>query len=111
MRLWTSKLILAIGLRPPMLVIGQMRSWSAQLLAEFDVHNVDWIVSYAYATRRVESVEAAKEILVNAEQRFPNEPVIPYNLACYEAQLNNIKAARQYLKRTFSLNPDWRLQA
>src|ERR1700726_3393582 len=37
----------------------------AQRLAEFDVKNVDWVVSYAYATRRVESIEAAKTILLN----------------------------------------------
>ena len=83
----------------------------AQRLAEFDVKNVDWVVSYAYATRRVESIEAAKTILLNVEQRFPNEPVIPYNLACYEAQLKNIEMAKRYLKRAFELNPDWRLQA
>jgi len=83
----------------------------AQRLAEFDVQNIDWVVSYAYATRRVESIEAAKKILLDAEQRFPNEPAISYNLACYEAQLNNIEVAKQYLKRTFELNPDWRTQA
>jgi hypothetical protein len=58
----------------------------AQRLAEFDVQNVDWVVPYAYATRRVESIEAAKKILLNAEQRFPNEPVIPYNLACHSVR-------------------------
>jgi Flp pilus assembly protein TadD len=78
----------------------------AQRLAEFDVKNVDWAVSYAYATRRVESIEAARKILLNAQQRFPNEPVIPYNLACYEAQLNNLEMAKQYLKRAFELNPE-----
>src|SRR6266516_1431618 len=55
----------------------------AKRLAEFEVQNIDWVASYAYATRRVESIEAAKEILRNAELRFPKEGIIFYNLACY----------------------------
>src|ERR1700719_1325327 len=97
-------------------IYHRLKKWDllqvvAQRLAEFEIQNVDWVVSYAYATRRVESIEAARKILLNAEHRFPNEPVIPYNLACYEAQLNNIEVAKQYLKRTFELNRDWRSQA
>lgn len=47
----------------------------AQKLAQYDPKNVQWVISYAYATRRVESVHVAKEILLAAEARFPNEPL------------------------------------
>lgn len=83
----------------------------SQRLAEFDVKNVDWVASYAYATRRVESIEAARTILLNAEQRFPNEPVIPFNLACYFCQLGDLETAKEYLKRAFEIDSSWRLQA
>jgi lipopolysaccharide biosynthesis regulator YciM len=41
----------------------------AKRLTEFDQNNPQWPVSFAYATRRANSVEAAKEILLNAECR------------------------------------------
>jgi hypothetical protein len=44
----------------------------AKRLADFQPDDVQWITSYAYATRRAESIRAAKEILLNAEPNFPN---------------------------------------
>ncbi len=80
-------------------------------LAEFQPDDVQWMVSFAYAVRRANSIEAAKEILLEAEQKFPKEAIIKYNLACYFCQLGNLESAREYLKRTFEINPNWRLQA
>jgi len=45
----------------------------AQKLAEFDAQNIDWVVSYVYATHRIGSTEAARKILLNAQPRFPKE--------------------------------------
>ncbi|SRR6266436_4509058 len=50
-------------------------------LTEFESNNPQWSVSLAYATRRGKSIEAAKEILLSTEQKFPKEGVIKYNLA------------------------------
>jgi tetratricopeptide (TPR) repeat protein len=83
----------------------------AKKLAEFEAQNLNWIVSYAYATRRVESIDAAKEILLNAESRFPKEAVIKYNLACYCCQLEDLESAREYLKQAFEIDSSWRLEA
>lgn len=83
----------------------------AKRLCEFEPQNVQWRVSLAYGTRRAASIEAAKEILLEAEPRFPDEPVIYYNLACYEAQLGDLTNAKKYLKRTFELEPKWRAVA
>src|SRR5213596_189042 len=55
----------------------------AKRLADFQPNDIQWIASYAYATRRAESIPAAKEILLNAEPKFPEEAIIKYNLACY----------------------------
>src|SRR5437762_13640730 len=37
----------------------------ADRLYESDSTNIQWVVSYAYATRRMESVNAARNILIN----------------------------------------------
>jgi len=59
----------------------------------------------AYATRRATggSEQAAFDILQPVSGKFPEEPTIPYNLACYVCQLGNLSEARQWLKRAFAL--------
>ena len=78
---------------------------------EFQPDDSQWPVSLAYATRRAISTEAAKEILLNAEPKFPKEAVIPYNLACYECQLGNLESAKNYLKQAFKIDLSWRIAA
>ena len=69
-----------------------------------------WI-DLAYATRRLESVEAASAILSEARDRFPNEPIIPFNLACYACQLGNKTSALQLLEQATALAPQCRAMA
>ena len=67
--------------------------------------------SLAYATRRADSIQGAKRILLNAESRFPKEAIIKYNLACYCCQLGEIENAKDYLKEAFEIDSTWRSQA
>src|SRR4030095_88246 len=80
-------------------------------LADFQPNDIQWITSYAYATRRAESIPAAKEILLNAETKFSKEAIIKYNLACYFCQMGEIETAKEYLKRTFEIDSNWRSRA
>ena len=80
-------------------------------LCEFDPTNVQWVISYAYASRRAESVNAARNILINALPKFPQESIIYYNLACYDAVVGDLRAAREYLKKAFEVDSNWRSQA
>jgi predicted Zn-dependent protease len=61
-----------------------------------------WIAQ-AYAVRRKPGggITLAKGILAAAWQRFPSEPLIAYNLACYECQLGNAAEARNWLREAF----------
>ena len=70
-----------------------------------------WTVSWAYATRRADSIEQARIILVNAIERMPNVPIFHYNLACYECQLGDLERAKMSLEHAFKLDPGMRLQA
>ena len=80
-------------------------------LCEFDPRNLQWAISYAYATRRSESIDAARNILINAMPKFPQESIIYYNLACYDAVVGDLRAAREYLKKAFEIDSNWRSQA
>jgi tetratricopeptide (TPR) repeat protein len=62
----------------------------------------------AYATRRADSLEAARAILLAAAEAHPSHAIIRYNLACYECQLGNISAAKEHLSEAFSLKPSCR---
>jgi len=71
--------------------------------------DIQWTISVAYATRRADSIQAAKEILLNAERKFPNEAIIKYNLACYFRQLGAIENANNYAKKAFKIDLSWRM--
>ncbi len=62
-----------------------------------------WI-QLAYTTRRAESLAAAERILVQARAKFPNEAVIPYNLACYACQAGHLDQARTLLQEAHQLD-------
>jgi len=83
----------------------------AKRLADFQPDDVQWTISLAYATRRANSIKAAKQILLNAESKFPNEAIIKYNLACYFCQTAEIQNAKNYLKKAFEIDSSWRLKA
>lgn len=55
----------------------------------------------AYALRRVADggLAQAQEALKPAAGKFPKEPVIPFNLACYACQLGQLDEARGWVKR------------
>ncbi len=55
----------------------------------------------AYALRRVPdgSVAKAWEALLPASDKFPKEPIIPFNLSCYACQMQQLDIARLWLKR------------
>jgi tetratricopeptide (TPR) repeat protein len=80
-------------------------------LAEFQPDHSQWTISLAYATRRTNSIQAAKEVLLNAEPKFPTEPAIKYNLACYFCQTGEIQNAKNYLKKAFEIDSNWRMAA
>ena len=55
----------------------------------------------AYALRRVPDggLPRAWDALLPAAEKFPEEPVVAFNLACYACQRQQLDAARQWLQR------------
>src|SRR5438477_12904163 len=62
----------------------------AERLYESDPTNIGWLISYAFARRRAEGINAAKGILINSLDRFPDQAIIYYNLACYSSVLGEL---------------------
>jgi predicted Zn-dependent protease len=59
----------------------------------------------AYALRRIPggSVQEAWDALLPAFDKFPKQPTIPFNLACYACQLRQLEVARDWLKRAMAV--------
>ena len=55
----------------------------ARRLADFQPDNIQWVTSYAYATRRAEAIPAAKEILLNPSRNFPKRRLVSSPLCCF----------------------------
>ncbi len=93
---------------------AQARDWSAALMAARTLleqtpdRSFGWI-HQAYALRRAPGggLQAAWDALSPAAVRFPKVPLIPYNLACYAAQMGRTEEAWELLQKalTVSENP------
>jgi len=88
------------------MILSTERNWTAALDVAQTMVRIDpdrpygWL-HQAYALRRIPngSVQAAWEALHPTADRFPGEPTIPYNLACYACQMGQPDEARQWLLR------------
>jgi lipopolysaccharide biosynthesis regulator YciM len=83
----------------------------AKMMALHEPNEAQWTVAWAYATRRADCLDAARLILVNAVDRQPDVAIFHYNLACYDCQLGLLDEAKARLRRTFELEPRYRLKA
>ena len=87
------------------LLCAHEENWDdALLVAELELNAVPedssgWL-HRAYALRRVDGggLAPAWDALLPAAEKFPTEPVIAYNLACYACQLNQLADARTWLQ-------------
>ncbi len=74
-------------------------------LVDREPERPDWWVTFAYATRRAVSIEAARQILLEAEKHHPDEGVIQFNLGCYACQLGDLEEARARVGRAVEIDP------
>lgn len=60
-------------------------------------------VRLAYALHELRRTQEAWNALLPVAGRFPDQWVIPYNLACYACQMERLDVARDWLERAFAL--------
>jgi tetratricopeptide (TPR) repeat protein len=94
------------------------KNWDAafgfaqQLVTTFPDEPSGWL-HCAYALRRKSGggLALARDFLEPAADKFPDEPVIAFNLACYECQLQQLDEARRWLKRACEIGGEPEIQA
>ena len=91
-------------------VYAEWKKWqpayevASRLVDEFPESTEGWI-DRAYALRRIKGggLQNAFDALLPAANRFPNEPVIRYNLACYCAQMAKLTEAKEWLEQAMTV--------
>ncbi len=56
----------------------------------------------SFALHELQRTAEARDLLLPVLSRFPEEEILPYNLACYECRLGNLDLARHWLGKLFS---------
>jgi Flp pilus assembly protein TadD len=83
----------------------------AQRLAETAPDEPGHWISWAFATRRLHSIEAAEKILLAARAVHPQCAILHFNLACYAAQTGRLPQAAAHLETAVRLEPAMAKQA
>jgi tetratricopeptide (TPR) repeat protein len=87
-------------------ICAALKSWEAALevaeilISKVPGHDSAWL-HRAYALRRVNSggLQKAWDALRPAYEKFPKSALIPFNLACYDAQLGRLEEAWEWLHK------------
>jgi uncharacterized protein HemY len=80
----------------------------AKKLTERDPGDVQWPIWWAYAIARGQSVDRAKNVLIQALRNHPNDPTLHYAVGCYESLLHHFSKAKRHVARAIQL--DWSLK-
>ena len=67
-------------------------------------------IQTAYALHRVKRTQEAWDILFPVAEKFPTDPTIKYNLACYATQLGRVWEGEQWLKLAFRIGNEKELR-
>jgi tetratricopeptide (TPR) repeat protein len=97
-------------------IYSEMKKWThaeiaARHLVKLSPEDPGWWVNWAYATRRCRSIDAAKQILVDAEKLHPKDAMIQFNLGCYACQLGDLEEAKGRITEATSLDKKFRIMA
>jgi tetratricopeptide (TPR) repeat protein len=101
-----SKEVLAVRLA----VLHEQQDWPAArnlagaLVRRDPAEPALWI-TWAYATRRADSLDAAEKILLEAEILHPGDPTIHFNLGCYACQRGDLPLAKLRVDRAIAIDP------
>lgn len=83
-------------------VLADLRDWPAALavarafVEEHPSEVAGWL-HRSFALHEMQRTREAMDALAPAAGRFPEEPVVRYNLACYACRLGDLDAARRWL--------------
>ena len=97
-------------------ILARFNSWKecivlADRIVEAAPKEVFGWIHRSYALHELRRTREARDLLLPAIRLFPKVETIPYNLACYECQLGDLDAARDWFHRALKLHDRAELKA
>jgi tetratricopeptide (TPR) repeat protein len=80
-----------------------MAAGIARALTVLDPDSAFGWIDWAYALYEQERVQDARSVLLSVAEKFPQEYLIRYSLACYACHLGYLKEAFEWLEKAISL--------
>ena len=77
----------------------------AEALCDRVPHDLNALIHRSFALHELKRTAEA-EVLLPALDKFPQEPTVPYNLACYACVLGRVQEARRLLERAIEISGD-----
>jgi predicted Zn-dependent protease len=74
-------------------------------------NQVQGYIHKSYALHELKRTQEAWDFLFPLAEKFPKNPTIKYNMACYGAQLGRVWEAEQWLKLAFTVGDETELRA
>lgn len=95
------------------LVLQEQAKWPplaeiARTLVRRQPAESGWWITWAYATRRSRSLEAAEAILLEAERTHPQAAAIQFNLGCYACVRGDLAEARRRINLAIALDKSFK---
>lgn len=75
----------------------------AKIISEISPDVPFGFIHMACALHELKRTVEARAVLLPIADKFERNKTIPYNLACYECQLGNLKQAREWLQKAIDL--------
>jgi predicted Zn-dependent protease len=75
----------------------------ARAITKFTPSHPNGWIHLAFSLHELKRTKESKEVLLLVVDKFPEESVMRYNLACYECELGNLKESRAWLEKAFNL--------
>jgi len=97
-------------------IFQQQKNWQEMaevahgLRMEFP-EDVQWWIADAFATRRSQSIEQAREILLEGLVCHYEDATIRFNLACYACQLGSLGECMDFLKEAVKRDKRFKVMA
>lgn len=102
--------MMLVGIRQEQGNWKSVQEMARELRLEFPDEE-DWWISDAYATRRCDSIESARDILLEGLVVHDDSSIIRYNLACYACVLLHFPECLDFLTEAVQRDEKYRLMA
>lgn len=97
-------------------IYSKLEQWTmaevvARQMVKLPPEGPGWWLNWAYSTRRCQTIQEARQILLDAEKLHPQHATIQFNLGCYACRLGEMEEAMRRVEAAISLDGKFQAMA